>query len=233
MQPKLLFLTVCALGAFLLAGCEFRASTEVEPDGSGELRTEVGFTAEERETLESQSGGSGAQDFCNSSPFEGQTSAEVTVTEEQRGDEVWCITTAKFDDLEDLRQLYGSLMGLTVNRLEMVEGTFLYDVEVDTSSPDSSFSAFTSITWSVTAPGALTLHNAEQAEGNTLTWFLVPRSGVVNLQAESSVDRVTPALPLVVGGLILVGLCGAALIGGAGAIFLLRRSRQSSGSPSN
>jgi hypothetical protein len=233
MKPKLRRLTSLVVCVLLLVACEFQATTEVKPDGSGELRTEVGFTGEERKTLESQSGGSGTQNFCNSSPFEGQTSAEVTVTEEQRGDEIWCITTAKFDSLEDLRQLYGSLMGLTVNRLEMADGTFHYDIEVDTSATESSFSAFTAITWVVTMPGTPISHNAEQAGGNTLTWFLTPKSGTLNLQAESAVERSSSTVPLVIGGVMLLGLCGLGLLGGLGAIFLLRRSRQSSVLPSN
>ncbi len=70
--------------ALLLAACKFQATTTLNPDGSGELRTEAGFTAEERQNLENQAGNKGSGDFCNSS---GQTPPEVTVTEEQHGDE--------------------------------------------------------------------------------------------------------------------------------------------------
>jgi hypothetical protein len=104
---------------------------------------------------------------------------------------------------------------------------------VDTSATESSFSAFTAITWVVTMPGTPISHNAEQAGGNTLTWFLTPKSGTLNLQAESAVERSSSTVPLVIGGVMLLGLCGLGLLGGLGAIFLLRRSRQSSALPSN
>lgn len=133
--------TVCAL---LLVACEFQATTTVNPDGSGELRTEVGFTSEERQNLENQSGG-GSQNFCNAPPSSAPAS-DVTVTEEQRGDETWCVTTTNFDSLGTLRQLYQEQTGIMVNRLEISDGTFYYDLDVDTSSQDSSFSAFSAIT---------------------------------------------------------------------------------------
>jgi hypothetical protein len=215
-----LALAVCAL---LLAACQFRATTRINPDGSGELRTEVGFTAEERANLESQSSGGSAQDFCNT---QGQTRAAVAVTEEQRGDETWCVTTTQFDSLDELRELYEEQEGITINRLEVAEDRLHYDVEMDTSSQGSGFSAFNAITWTVTLPGAPTNHNADDAEGNALTWSVTPQSGVVNFRAESAAESPRSLLPLVIGGVIVGGVCGVVLLGGVGAMFLMRRSHR-------
>jgi hypothetical protein len=219
-----LLFVVCLLA---LSACEFQAATTVNPDGSGELRTEVGFTAEERQNMEEQSGGS-AQDFCNA---QGSASPDVTVTEELRGDQTWCVTVSKFDDLDELSELYAEQEGITINRLEFEDEKFYYDVDVDTSSTESGFSAFSAITWTVTLPGAPVVHNASQVEGNTLTWDVTPQSGTVNLRAESETSAEqagSSLLPLWLagGGLAVLCLCIAVLAGGVGGFFLLRRARR-------
>ena len=201
------------IGALLLAGChKLEATTKIEPNGSGELEMAVGFSAEERANMEKQN--SNPQDFCNTS----QPPENTTVTEEQRGDETWCITTIPFGILEGLRSDY-MRMGIEINRLEISRGKFYYDVEIDTLTESSSFSTLTEITWTVILPGAPISHNADQVNGNTLTWTLTPKSGVVNLQAESEVPRGFDFPP-----------CGAALIGVGAALFHFRRRKQNFGS---
>ena len=193
----------------LLAGChKLATTTSINPNGSGELQTGVGFSAEERANIEKQYANS--QDFCNTS----QTPENVSVTEEQRNDETWCVTTTQFTNLDELRALYEKQKGLTVNRLEISDGKFYYDVDIDTLSEGSSFSTLTEITWSVVLPGTPISHNADQVNGNTLVWKPTSKSGVVNLQAESEVPR----------GFNLPS-CGTALIG-FGVVFVhLRKKR--------
>lgn len=190
-------------GILLLAGChKLEATTKIKPNGSGELQTGVGFSAEERENLEKQNNNS--QDFCNTS----QTPTNVTATEEQRGDETWCITTTQFETLEELRNLYGQREGIKINRLEISDGKFYYDVGIDTLSESSSFSALTEIAWAVALPGAPISHNADQVDGNTLTWMPTPKSGIINFRAESESPQGFNFPP-----------CGAALIG-FGLVFI-------------
>src|SRR5262245_17726821 len=113
MKSRSIKMLVLIFGALLLAGChKMEATTKVEPNGSGELRMGVGFSAEERANMVKQ--GSNAQDFCNTS----QAPPNVTVTAEKRGDETWCITTTPFKDLEELRSLYEQRNGIRINRLE-------------------------------------------------------------------------------------------------------------------
>lgn len=168
----------------LLAGChKLEATTQIESNGSGELKTAIGFSVEERASLEKQYNNS--QDFCNAA----QTPENVTVTEEQRGEETWCVTTTPFKNLDELRTLYEGQKGITINRLEIKDGKFYYDVDIDTLSEGSSFAALTEITWSIVLPGAPISHNADEANGNTLTWKPTRKSGVVNLRAESEAPR--------------------------------------------
>jgi len=222
MKSKTLLIILCAVSACLLAACQFQAITTIQSDGSGELRTEAGFSAEERQNIENQSGDSGSSDFCNSS----KDTADMTVTEEQRGDETWCVTTTKFDNLDELRKLYEQKKGLTVNRLEIADSKFYYDIELDTSSKTSDFSTFNAITWTVTLPGTPSYYNTEQAEGNTITWNPEPRSGTVNLRAESAVNKTDSASPLLINLAIMLCLCGVVVLGSVGGFFLMRRLRR-------
>ena len=202
-----------ALIALILAGCKFHATTTVNPDGSGELRTEVGFTAEERKNIESQSGGG---KFCQ------PPAPEATTTEEQRGDETWCISTQNFDDLDGLRQLYETRKGITVHRLEIADGKFYYDIEVDTAAETSDFANFSEITWVVVMPDSPTEHNAAQIEGNTLTWNVTPKSGIVRLRAEGPAPGSNVPLLVALGVVCVSGV----LLGVFAALYLWRgRSR--------
>lgn len=195
---KMLVWVSCAL---LLAGChKLEAITKVEPNGSGELRMGVGFSAEERENMEKQ--GSNPQDFCNAS----KTAPKVTVTEEKRGDETWCITTTQFKNLEELRSLYEQRKGVRVNRLEIVDGKFYFDVDIDTLSKTSDFSAFKDITWIVVLPGAPIEHNTDQVDANTLTWTVPPQVGNTNLYAESEVPKTGLNLPCGTGIIVLMSV---------------------------
>lgn len=194
-------------GVLFLAGCnKLEATTKIEPNGSGELQMGVGFSAEERANMEKQN--SNPQDFCNTSETE-----NITVVEEQRGEETWCITTTQFKNLEELRRLYRQREGITVNRLEIIDEKFYYDVDMDTLSEGSSFSALTDITWSVVLPGAPISHNADEVNTNTLTWTPTPKSGVINLQVESEAPRGFNFPP-----------CGTAFVGlGVGLIYLHKK----------
>src|SRR6185436_15271398 len=129
MKSRSIKMLALVISVVLLAGChKLEATTRVEPNGSGELQMGVGFSAEERANIEKQN--NNAQDFCNTS----QVASNITVTEEQRGDETWCITTRQFKDLDELRSLFKQRKGIRVNRLEIADGKFYFDVDIDTLS---------------------------------------------------------------------------------------------------
>lgn len=193
--------------ALVLTGChKLEVTTTIEPNGSGELQSGVGFSAEEKANVEKQNNNS--QGFCNTS----QTPENVTVTEEQRGDETWCITTIPFKNLDELRALHEQQKGITINRLEISDGKFYYDVDIDTLSEDSSFSALTEITWTVVLPGAPISHNADEVDGNILIWKPTPKSGVVNLRAESEAPSG-----------FNIPLCSSAFLGFGALVIYLRK----------
>lgn len=210
---KLTFAVVTFV-ALILAGCKFQSTTTIQPGGAGDLRTEVGFSAQERANMEKQNPSS-AKDFCNA---QASRPGNITVTEEKRGDETWCVTTASFRNLDQLRRLYLQREGIQIDRLEINGGTFYYDISIDTSSRDSNFSGFTSTTWILVLPDKPVTHNADRVDGNTLTWNVAPLSGVRNLRAASKIGQ--PVSVVVVEILILI------LIIGGGIYVVLRQKKQ-------
>ena len=208
MKIRLSKLVLLIIGMLLLVGChKLEATTSIKSNGSGELRMEVGFSAEEKANLEKQN--PNQQDFCTVS----QAPENVTVIEEQRGDETWCVSITAFNNLDELRSLYQQRKGVAINRLEINDGRFYYDIDVDMSSEDSGFSVLKEMRWSVVIPGALVSHNADQVDGNILTWQPAPKSGIVNLTAQSNVPDAFNFPP-----------CGAAYIAlGMGLIFFRKK----------
>ena len=51
------------LAALLLAACKVNIGTSVDANGAGETRTEIGFTADEKQSILQVSGGS-AENLC-------------------------------------------------------------------------------------------------------------------------------------------------------------------------
>jgi hypothetical protein len=209
MKPKAIALTCLAGAALILAACKVDIISTLRPDGSGELRTEMGLTPEDKQALEAFSNG-GTQDLCTSIQAQGGSPPPGMVFEqEERGDETWCVATEPFGNLDDLRSLYADMQGVTVNRLEIKDGRLYYDITLDLSegsTPPSSID----LTWQIEVPGTVGVNNADSVEGRRLTWGL-PLGGTVNVHAESVLGGL--ALPggtspwVAVGAVVLACLC--------------------------
>ena len=125
-----------------------------------------------------------------------------------------------------MQKLYEQKKGLTINRLEIVDNKFYYDIDLDTSFKTSDFSTFNAIPWTVTLPGTPSYYNTDQVKGNTVTWNPEPRSGKVNLRAESAVNKSGSASTLLINLGIMLCLCGVVGLGSIGGFFLMRRLRK-------
>jgi hypothetical protein len=226
MKRRFSLISFGLISAMLLAACQFQATTQIDPAGSGDFRSETGFNAEERQNLEEQSEGDPGN-FCNIPATQGQVPSNVTVTEEMRGDQTWCVTTTTFNNLNELRDLYEGNGTITVNRLEVSGNTFYYDVDINVDNGDAALSNYESATWRVIVPGTVTNHNATSAQSNTLTWDLTSQSGIVNVHVESTMPDTGPNLLLIGIGAAIVGLIVLVVLV-AGAVWF-SRSRKPTG----
>ncbi len=161
-------LVLLALSLSVLTACHSFV-TEINSNGSGEVRKEVPASKEQVQA--------NPDNFCAAAD------PGFSLTTEKRGDTSWCIYTAAFANLSDLQSVYAGLPGetLTINQLELRDGTLTYDVSLEASQTEE-------FTWKLTLPGKITSNNADSVEGQTLTWKIAKGGGVIRLQAESVIQ---------------------------------------------
>lgn len=204
------------LVGLVLAACTFQVSTTINPTGAGELRSEIGFTAADKEMLKSLD--TSPDKFCADSQSKGDLPEGSPVTVEERGDETWCVVTVAFANLEELQKTYTDMQGLTINQLELTPTSFTYDVDISfTGDQTSQVGADTVLfRWVVTPPGTVTDHNADEVDGDALIWN-VGIGETVNAHIVTTISPVQ-ALGGVGGGLpswlipTVIGLCCCLLL---------------------
>lgn len=208
-----------------LASCTFQFETTVNSDGSGETAIAMGLTAEDKSALEAFSDGE-LTDICSEVDFL-NVPGDVTFTQEDRGDETWCVVTESFSNLDELRADYTET-DIRVNRLEFTEDRFYFDIDFDLSEASQedvemlgTMGMEFNFVWILTVPGNVGANNANEVSGQTLTWNL-PMGSIVNLQAESSLGGGFSSIILIV---VLVGL---AILG----VLLVIELRKGRGGPS-
>lgn len=205
----------------VVGGCTVQVTTQVEPDGSGVLRTEIGFTESDLELLQSFESEFSQDEICQEIESDDQV---LTFRQELRDDGVWCVGERSFDDLDELQGIYEE-MDSTVNELRVEGGTFYYDVEPDIGEEQQEDFGFTPRTvWELQAPGGVIDSNADEVDGRTLRWELElgERS---RLTAQTRVGGISPTIWIAL-GLGALFLCGGAVVaGGAGLWWYRKRSR--------
>ena len=223
MRSKLLPLGLVAAVSLLLAACNVNMATDINTDGSGEMRTEIGLTQADKDSLASMSGGE-VTDWCTQIESTSDLPQGMRFTQEERGDETWCIASVPFSSLDELRRLYRDSSGIRVDRLEIADGRFYYDVTLDDTSSGAGMFGI-NMAWQLQAPGTVASHNADLLDGRTLTWHLTS-GGPSRLQAESAVGgTISPALIVVFIGLGCLCLVGVAVIVVV-VVLLVRRSKK-------
>ncbi len=234
-MKRRLALAALLTAALLLAACTIQINTTVQSSGAGELRTEMGFNQADQEALSGI--GASPEEFCADMQSEENLAEDVPVTVEERGDEVWCVVTVPFTNLDELRELYAGMGGITVNRLEMSGDQFFYDVDVEFAAEEAEGMGALELSyhWQVTMPGAVAFHNAQQADGRTLTWE-VGLGETINAMASSSLGGGGAGLLPDASGLgpiewILIGLaaffcCGLLVVVVAVVVYFVMRGRK-------
>lgn len=205
---KITRILLTTLIALLLSACNLQIKNTIRPDGSNDLTTEVGFTTEDKQMLGNL--GTPTDDICSSVQSEFGQAAGATFSKEVRGNETWCTMQMSFANLDELHKALEEGSGITVNRLEIVNGRLYYDLEVDMSSDEANLGQTFPMTlkWLVGVPGKVISHNASQVDGKTLTWNLTPNQNT-HIQIESSLSGSSfPKFPAwLIGVFLMLCLC--------------------------
>ena len=218
-KVRIILLAAFLLGAGLLSACKANVITTIKSNGSGTYTTEMGFSADEFSQMNSPN--SNNSDFCNSSQAQPKNlPPNAKFHQETRNGETWCVFEVPFANLDELKKYYGDAT-MAVNKLEIKNGLAVYDVSIDNTSTTNQMMGVLDTNWIVTMPGMITKHNATSVKGSTLTWEVKP--GVINnFHAESNINGVV----YILGGIVLLCLCGGAVLGAGGLIFYLMRRKK-------
>lgn len=167
--------------AGLLAACgfAFEVHTDIGPEHDGSFTLAFGVPDDDEAELTS----------CE---FESTPASGTTVRQETRDGAIWCIITAPFENLEQLRQMYASMFEevASVECLAFREDQLIYDVRL--YSEGGSGEATAAMPWRLTLPGRVTSHNADELVGDTLTWWISDFAGEMPLQVNLAPDGLCP-----------------------------------------
>jgi hypothetical protein len=226
-------LALIALTALALSACTLQVSTSISSDGSGEMIVEIGPEPDELAQL-------AALDLTIDEVCSPAISASINLppstvyTQEARGEEPWCVLSIPFDKIDTLRTVLSPpISALTPNTISLAEDRFIFDVSLDLTRPiefEDVKLPPTTIEWKLELPGQLAGHNADQVDGNNLTWLVEP--GVFRtLRAESTLGEggipeggLSGLINRALGIICLIGLGFTAVVGGMW-IFLRRRKQ--------
>jgi len=220
-------LPLVALLALLTAACriEMNIGAEIEPDGSGVISAEIGYDEEAADLME-QFGAEG--DLFGENPL--ANLPDVEMTEEDRGGMHFRIYSAEVDDIESAigEQMATESEGLieefsiTIEpeRVEVV-GRGSAGAAMEGSEdfmPLEELEESLSINLRVTLPGKILEHNADQKDGNTLTWAIPLTGEALDIRAVSDPTQSEGGgFPLwaiiVIAAVVVAGIAAIALIG--------------------
>ena len=206
------------LAAVALSACRVVVDTKVNKDGSGELRTSIVFSTEEKQNFESSPGNSG-KSICDQLKKDVPPESAFLQEQNENG-ETFCTTVRPFRTIKQLDGYYGGMGNVTVNELKLGSRTFIFDVQVNLTARDGNEAA--PHEWRLTLPGEIGTNNADVVEDNTLIWNIEPGQ-IRTLQAESAVGPQVWTQVLVGGLIVLLGMMFAAWL----ARNIARRNEQS------
>jgi hypothetical protein len=222
MKPHARLALILGTAALLLTACRVLVDTTILPDGSGTLRTAIVFSTEEKQNF-SQAPGNKTKNICDN--LRPNVPADATFTAEEHNGETYCVTSRPFADLQELRQLYAQMNNVTVRQLQFELGRLTVDVDVDLTQATNNEAVVQE--WRLTLPGSISQHNADQVDGETLIWTILPNERVT-LQAETAVGLTFRTLGIA-GLALLAGGCGSIVGVGVGIGYIIRRRRSSGG----
>jgi hypothetical protein len=205
MNARLVRPVMVVFAALQLSACRVVVDTNINDNGSGELRSSVVFSEEEKANFEGSPENEG-KSVCDN--LREGSPADTEFTEEVRGDETFCTTVRSFANLNELRGFYERMGNVTVNELKIELIKLTFEVQLDLTPKGDNKPAANE--WRLTLPGKIGNNNAESIEGQTLIWKIEPGE-LATLHAESSVS-ITPLIWVMIGLAVLLGVVSILLL---------------------
>jgi hypothetical protein len=209
-----------ALGVLLLSACTANFTTDLKSDGSGFFIQEYIMSVDELTTY----GYTVGENLCTEDMDLDLSDMPpgTTVRQEQNGEEISCKFETPFATLDDLRVIYTDYLDSTVNDLRIDGNKVYYDITLDLGEGSESIGLVAN--WIVMLPGAVTDHNADSQDGNSLTWDMAS-GGMLNTYAASSIGGISSTFWWII-GITVSCLCIVALVAVVVLIIILARRKK-------
>jgi hypothetical protein len=231
-KPSILFF---AAAYFLVSGFALEApipeagdinmsvhyTTTVKSDGSGGLELEFTLSKEFVAQLRSQ-GAVSSGEICT------PPSPKFQLVDQGQGGEIRCVGSAPFGDLEELADIMENDLQMSVNRMEIKDQRFYYDVSAFGGSGTVISPIKMELLWILVMPGTPVANNADTVSGRTLTWDLLKKSDSYHMTAECAIGGLlgmdTTTITIV--SVVLLSCCCIILLIAAAAVFILMRRKK-------
>jgi hypothetical protein len=195
-------------------------TTTVQSDGSGAVEVDLTVSKDLVDVLESQTN----QNLnCNT------TGSSFDLEDKSEGGNLHCVGSINFKDLDELSDITEDDLGASVNRIEIKDKHFYYDIRAVGGFGSSSGQIKTEVLWVLVLPGKPGENNADTVSGRTLTWDLSNTSSSTHLTAECAIgggflgmDTTT----MIIVGAVMMSCCCVILLIAAVVVFLLIRRRK-------
>ena len=200
----------------------FHYTTTIKSNGSGDVEVDLTLSKDLVDLLNNQSS---ANLDCSTAGAD----TNLDFSDKSQGGNLHCVGTATFKDLDELIDLTDNEMNGSVNRIEIKDKHFYYDVR--TSGFGASTSEMkTEALWTVVLPGTPGENNADTVSGRTLTWDLTKSSGSIHMTAECALggggflgmDTTT----MMIVAAVMMSCCCVLLLIVAVVVFLMMRRKK-------
>jgi hypothetical protein len=158
-----------------------RYTTTVKSDGSGSIEADVSMSKDLVDLIEGQGG---TQISCS---LLSETTT-LDLKDKSQGGNLHCVGTIDFSNLDELIDLTEHELNASVNRIEIKDKHFNYDVRTSGGFSSTESTIKTEALWILVLPGTPGENNADTVSGRTLTWDLSKTTSSTHLAAECAIS---------------------------------------------
>ena len=243
-MKKHIFFTALALSSLLLSAFSAAPAPAAEEDpsmgiqivsdfnsdGSGKLSFEIELS-QEFMTLMKSFGGDDADFTCET--FFESSYDEWNMTETNRDGALVCTAETSFEDLDEYENLVlGDFSDASFTRLEIKDSRFYYDLNPKMAGSsafgelDEGMGFDVEVYWILKMPGEVVDSNADETNGQTLTWNVLEMNSSAHIRAESKTGGAVDPTLTILAVLGLLCCCGLVVVIAAVVLFLILRKKK-------
>jgi hypothetical protein len=198
-----------------------RMTTTVKSDGSGNVEVDILISKDLVDILNNQSSNIDCDSLSSQTKFD--------LSDQSQGGDLHCVGSLAFKDLDELTNITERELNGSVDRIEIKDRHFYYDVTTGGGFYSTSSQIKIEAYWILVLPGTPGDNNADTVSGRTLTWDLSNTTKASHLTAECALgggflgmDTTT----MMIAAAVLLSCCCIILLIAAVVVFILMRRKK-------